>query len=330
MGRPEKSPQENSEQLAFEAKCLWLQLDSQFQGDLDPETYSAHLTLPVAPSSQAFAHLEYLNLVSGVMDDSSRRVDTRAPWRIGISHDDKRGELGINSVRVPVRGAGNEAIVYHATSAGVFLPAYEKDGVELSVPRQGDCILRSAYVGKLLIAAGYDLNHLGATPDEMRLKMAELIDVTSEATIEERITRPVDVVIENNEIVSSLSLHTTRVLERRLDQPTDAIESSSLVKKGEKHIPITEARPFFASTLQAISEVVDHQKRLRNQLVIEFRGSDLFINMPEIYTQTFEEVGIEILGDDSTKTYRKIGYQALKSDLATIQRIAMSIDDELL
>lgn len=330
MGHPDTSPQEHDDQLAFEAKCLWLQLESQFQGDLKPESYSAYLTIPVSQSSQAVAHHEYLNVASKIIGNTGQQLDTHRPWRVGISHDDRQGELGVNSVRLPIQSATNEAIVYHATSAGIFLPAYEKDGVEHSLHHSSKLGLRNAYVGKLLIAAGYDLRHLGATPDEMRLRMAELIDVTSEASIEERVTHPVDVVIEEGEIVSSLSLHTTRILERRLDQVTDTTDSGSLIKKGERHTAPPETRPFFASTLQAISEVIDHRRGLRNQLVIEFRGSDLFVNLPEIYKQTFKEEGIDILGDDSTKTYRKIGYQALESDLATIQRIATSINDELL
>lgn len=240
--------------------------------------YKAQLDLPIPSNSNFFeggSQAGYFNMLTG--RDAQRGKD----WSVGIAYVPAVQRLDFTEVSIPLKSPHNdESLVFRRANNGHFLPYTSQNGreTELATAHSADdkfIAIPAVFISRLMEEAGYDMPELFISPDDLRLHMAETTGRATNWRVEESVVIPEDTELQTT--IKRVHSSSKRIF-TKFESPKRA--QSSNPKRMDTEVVLT-----------AIGEFVDADKRSRRQLVIEFEGSDYYMQLPRVSLRELQPDG---------------------------------------
>jgi hypothetical protein len=288
------------------ARELHSAIGSPFEDQIT-EGYRAKVHLPVTPNSAFFtksSYRDYIQLTSGSSADSHKA------WELHLGYDANEKEIGVAGLAIPLQSTASEnrSLLFRATERHGFLRFLLKGDIDtgeiLPAPIDQTEPVNPAFVGKLLMSAGYDLRQFSTEPNTLRLQLAALVDGSDDATITERVA---------TESKDGILATFTRVT-----------KCSSVV--GALHTP--NQTTDYASSLEATFEFKHREPKLREQLVIHYPHADFVISLPTI-TKRLIARKETVLAQPDEAEYTVVSEVEVPATIVNMGRLSESMFDVL-
>ena len=281
-----------SGEVTKHSQDLYALLGSPFERDFDMLDYKAWLDLPVSPNCSFFEggpEAGFFNLLTG--RDAQRGRD----WSVAIGYVPAAQRLDFTDISIPLKSPrSNESLLFHRTRTGHFVAFMGQNGVEteLKTAYTSDgqlTAIPAAFITHLMAEVGYGMPELFTSPDDLRLHMAELTDRATNWQVEESVCIPEDV---------NGQTKITRVL-------------TSFNRNGRSEMDVQ---------LTAVAEEVDYTSRQRDQLVVDFAGTDHMMHRPQIYFQRLRpaNTGVTLPGEETYECVGRKNQQVTAKNIASL------------